>query len=103
MGVAAEPEPSSETWPMHPGVQHRTFGRAEIGRQRIFGVERAGGIARGQNCRVLPPAVAALDACEQTFALLTWTLRYHCLPCWDAFCELDEDAECVAALAEASV
>ena len=60
-------------------------------RQNIFGVDA--GIVRGQHWRDIPPAVATMDACEQTFAWLSWALRYYCVPCWDAFRELDEDAE----------
>jgi hypothetical protein len=86
---------------MIPGVQPRhPSGRGErrdLTRQHTFGVEREASIARGEHWRELPPAVAAADACEQTFALLTSALRYHCLPCWDAFRALDEDAECAVA------
>ena len=87
---------------MLPGVRPRaslaTAGRGEardLARQHTFGLGD-GGIARGTHYRELPAAVAVRDACEQTFALLTWSLRHHCLPCWDAFCELDENRDGIA-------
>jgi hypothetical protein len=66
----------------------------DLARQNIFGVDNGNGIVRGQHWREKPPAMAATDVCEQTFARLTWALRYYCVPCWDAFVELDDDSEC---------
>ena len=95
---------------MLPGVRPRaalaTAGRSEardLHRQHTFGLERQQhgsgsgcGIARGTHFRERAPAVLVRDACEQTFALLTWSMRHHCLPCWDAFCELDGDRNGIA-------
>ena len=66
----------------------------DLARQNIFGVDDGTGIVRGQHWREKQPAIATTDVCEQTFARLTWALRYYCVTCWDAFVELDEDSEC---------
>ena len=72
----------------------------DLTRQNIFGVDGGAvvGIVRGQHWRARPPAVATQNACEQTFARLSWALRYYCVPCWGAFVELDENAECACPL-----
>eukprot|EP01043_Picozoa_sp_COSAG02_P014703 COSAG02_NODE_611_length_19555_cov_34.449270_4_plen_130_part_00 len=98
-GVYGMAYDGAREWAQAPGAADTEFGSGlsdprDLVRQNIFGVDDCTGVARGQHWRERPPALATADACVQTFARLTWALRYYCVPCWDAFVELDEDSEC---------